>query len=208
MKFTKKRFLIPVVIIFGLAALLIRNSGLLTADADFVSAYEIGDLGPSGGNIFYIDEFSDHKDFDYLESAPASCEGADLAWALDANDLSAGLKVVTDWNEKSIGPGLVNSKALLEVASGFQNVETATGYADTLTCGGQSDWFVPATSELELMYQNLAKQGIGNFTTGYYWSSSAYEYGRAWNQPFSEGEAFDGNKDGKFAVRPIRAFLK
>lgn len=205
MKFTKKRFLIALVIIFGLAALLIRNSGLLTSDADFVSSYEIGDLGPSGGNIFYIDEFSEHKDFDYLESAPASCEGADLAWALDANDLSAGLEVVTDWKAKSIGQGLSNSKALLEVANGFQNVETATGYTDALTCGGHSDWFVPATSELELMYQNLAKQGIGNFTAGYYWSSSAYEYGRAWNQPFSEGEAFDGNKDGKFAVRPIRA---
>lgn len=206
MKFTKKRFLIPVVIIFGLAALLIRYSGLLTSKADFVSSYEIGDLGPSGGNIFYIDEFSEHKDFDYLESAPGNCEGVDLVWALDANDLSAGLKVVTDWNEKSIGQGLSNSNAMLVVSDGFQNVETATGYAENLTCGGNSDWFVPAASELELMYQNLAKQGIGNFTTGYYWSSSAYEYGRAWNQPFSEGEAFDGNKDGKFAVRPIRAF--
>ncbi|MFM1778850.1 MAG: hypothetical protein RL741_1468 [Actinomycetota bacterium] len=206
MKFTTKRFLIPVVILLGLTVLLTRNSGPLRADADFVSSYEIGDLGPSGGNIFYIDEFSEHEDFDYLESAPASCEGADLAWAMDANDLRVGLEVVTDWKAKSIGQGLANSKALLEVAKGFQNVETATGYSDTLTCGGQSDWFVPATSELELMYQNLAKQGIGNFTTGYYWSSSAYEYGRAWNQPFSEGEAFDGNKDGKFAVRPIRAF--
>jgi hypothetical protein len=95
-KFTKKRFLIPVVIIFGLAALLIRYSGLLTSKADFVSSYEIGDLGPSGGNIFYIDEFSEHKDFDYLESAPGNCEGVDLVWALDANDLSAGLKVVTE----------------------------------------------------------------------------------------------------------------
>lgn len=206
MKLTKKRALITIFVIVGLAALVIRNSGLLTADADFVSSYEIGDLGPSGGNIFYLDEFSEHKDFDYLESAPASCEGADLVWALDANELSAGLKVVADWKAKSIGQGISNTKALLEVANGFQNVETATGYADNLNCGGNSDWFVPATSELELMYQNLAKQGIGNFTTGYYWSSSAYEYGRAWNQPFSEGEAFDGNKDGKFAVRPIRAF--
>ena len=206
MKFTKKRFLILVVVIFGLAALLIRNSGLLAADADFVSSYEIGDLGPAGGNIFYVDESSKFKDFDYLESAPASCEGADLTWALDANDLRVGLEVVTDWKAKSMGHGLSNSKALLELAGGFQSAQTATGYADTLTCGEQSDWFVPAKDELELMYQNLAKQEIGDFTTGYYWSSSAYEYGRAWNQPFSEGEAFDGNKDGKFAVRPIRAF--
>ncbi len=206
MKFTKKRFLIPVVIIFGLPALLIRNSGLLTEDADFVSAYEIGDLGPSGGNIFYIDEFSEHKDFDYLESAPASCEGADLAWALDAQDLSAGIAVVSDWKIEAIGQGFVNSQALLEVAPGFSSAETATGFAAASKCGDQSDWFVPSASELELMYKNLAMRDFGGFSTGYYWSSSAYEYGRAWNQPFSAGEAFDGNKDGKFAVRAIRAF--
>ena len=206
MKFTKKQFSISVFIILGISALLISNSDLLTEKPDFVSAYEIGDLGPAGGNIFYIDKSSEFKDFDYLESAPASCEAVDLAWALDAQDLSAGLLVVTDWKAKSIGHGLSNSKALLELGGGFQSAQTATGYADTLTCGGQSDWFVPAKDELELMYQNLAKQEIGDFTTGYYWSSSAYEYGRAWNQPFSEGEAFDGNKDGKFAVRPIRAF--
>jgi hypothetical protein len=204
---SKTRLTIAVVVILGVA-LLIPNSGLLTSDSDsdFVATYQIGDVGPAGGNIFYIDEFSEHKDFDYLESAPVGCEGVDLAWALDADDLSSGLKVVTDWKENSIGQGSSNSAALLEVAVGFNDIGTATGYASTLDCGEQSDWFVPAKAELELMYENLAKKEIGAFTSGYYWSSSAYEYGRAWNQPFSEGEAFDGNKDGKFAVRPIRSF--
>jgi hypothetical protein len=202
----KKLLTLALVVILGFSFYLIRSSSLVNKDSNFVATYEIGDLGPSGGNIFYIDEFSEHKDFDYLESAPASCEGVDKAWALDAKDLSAGIAVVTDWKVEAIGQGFVNSQALLEVAPGFASVETATGFAAALECGDQSDWFVPATSELELMYQNLAVSDIGGFSTGYYWSSSSYEYGRAWNQPFSAGEAFDGNKDGKFAVRPIRAF--
>ena len=89
MKFTKKRLLISVFIILGISALLISNSNLLTENPVFLSAYEIGDVGPAGGNIFYIDESSEVKDFDYLESAPASCEGVDLAWALDAQQLGS-----------------------------------------------------------------------------------------------------------------------
>ena len=206
MAVSKKQLAIAVVAVLGIAALLIRGSEIIKKDSNFVSAYEIGDLGPAGGNIFYIDESSEHDDFDYLESAPASCEGVDKAWALDAKDLSAGLTVVTDWKVEAIGQGFANSQALLEVTPGFESVETATGFAAASKCGDLSDWFVPSKSELELMYQNLAKRNVGGFSTGYYWSSSAYEYGRAWNQPFSENEAFDGNKDGKFAVRPIRAF--
>ena len=205
--FTRNKLLaLALVITLGTSFYLIRNSSLGNKDSNFVSAYEIGDLGPAGGNIFYIDELSEHDDFDYLESAPASCEGVDKAWALDAKDLSAGIAVVTDWTVEAVGQGFANSQALLEVTPGFANVETATGFAAASKCGDLSDWFVPSKSELELMYQNLAKRNVGGFSTGYYWSSSAYEYGRAWNQPFSEGEAFDGNKDGKFAVRAIRAF--
>lgn len=206
MKFTKKRFLISGFIILGISALLISNSGLLSADADFVSTYEIGDLGPSGGNIFYIDEQSEFEGFDYLEVAPFSCEGQEVLWALTAEDLDTAIKLVSTWEETTVGSGQGNTEAILAAGSNFYDTNTASGFAHSLDCGGKSDWFVPSKSELDLMYQNLAKQEIGDFTTGYYWSSSAYEYGRAWNQPFSVGEAFDGNKDGKFAVRPIRAF--
>jgi hypothetical protein len=205
-KFTKKRLSISIFIILGISAFLISNSDVFTEKPDFVSAYEIGDVGPAGGNIFYIDESSEFKDFDYLESAPASCEGQEVLWALTADELDAAIKLVSTWEEATVGSGKGNTEAMLAAGSNFYETNTASGFAHSLDCGGQSDWFVPSKSELDLMYQNLAKQKIGDFTTGYYWSSSAYEYGRAWNQPFSVGEAFDGNKDGKFAVRPIRAF--
>lgn len=185
------------------AFVLFRN---LDQEPEFVSSYKVGDVGPSGGLIFYIDEQSEFEDFDYLESAPFSCEGQELAWAANAQDLSKAITVVSTWKENSLGLGKKSTEAMLASGENFSNVVTASGYASELECGGESDWFVPSKSELDLMYERLAKQGLGDFTNGYYWSSSAYLEGRAWNMPFSEDVAFDGNKDGFFAVRPIRAF--
>lgn len=174
--------------------------------AQFVSDYKIGDLGPAGGFIFYIDDASRFEDFDYLEAAPFLCEGQEKVWALTSEDLASATKVVSRWDAESIGSGRSDNEAMINVSKNFLNVQTASGFASSLECGGKSDWFVPSKSELDLMYQNLALNEIGEFTDGYYWSSSSYLAGRAWNRPFSEGTSFDGNKDGNFAIRPVRAF--
>lgn len=178
----------------------------LNQKTKFVSLYKVGDVGPAGGLIFYIDEKSEFEGFDYLESSPPSCEGREVAWAIDSQGLSEAIKNVSSWKENSLGLGQESTKAMLASGESFTDVGTASGYANELDCGGHSDWFVPSKTELDLMYEKLAKIGLGNFTNGYYWSSSAYDYGRAWNRPFGVGAAFDGNKDGNFAVRPIRAF--
>jgi len=39
--------------------------------------------------------------------------------------------------------------------------------------GGFSDWRLPTSGELDLMYQNLHKNGLGNFINDGYWSSTA-----------------------------------
>jgi hypothetical protein len=176
------------------------------SNSQFVATYQIGDQGPAGGIIFYIDEESKFENFDYLESAPSSCEGKEKLWALTAEDLASAVKVVSGWEADSIGLGQESTNAMLGVSKNFYDSKTASGFADALECGGKSDWFVPSKSELDLMYQNLASKEIGEFSDGYYWSSSYYLAGRAWNRPFSDGVSFDGNKDGNFAVRPIRAF--
>jgi hypothetical protein len=172
----------------------------------FVAAYKRGDQGPAGGIIFYVDDSSKFENFDYLESAPSLCEGQEKLWALSPEDLASAVKVVSSWEADSIGSGQESTNAMLNVSQDFYDPKTASGFAHALECGGKSDWFVPSKSELDLMYQNLALKEIGEFTDGYYWSSSYYLAGQAWNRPFSEGVSFDGNKGGNFAVRPIRAF--
>jgi len=176
------------------------------SESQFVATYKIGDQGPAGGIIFYIDDESKFENFDYLESAPNLCEGEAKLWALTPEDLASAVKVVSSWESDSIGSGKESTDAMLNVSENFYDLKTASGFADALECGGESDWFVPSKSELDLMYENLALKEIGEFSDGYYWSSSYYLAGRAWNRPFSEGVSFDGNKDGDFAVRPIRAF--
>jgi hypothetical protein len=203
---TKKRSIIIWGIILSLAALAAGTFLATRSELQFVATYKIGDQGPAGGIIFYIDDESKFENFDYLESAPYLCEGEAKLWALTPEDLASAVKVVSSWESDSIGSGQESTDAMLNVSENFYDLKTASGFANALECGGKSDWFVPSKSELDLMYKNLALKEIGEFSDGYYWSSSYYLAGRAWNRPFSEGVSFDGNKDGDFAVRPIRAF--
>jgi uncharacterized repeat protein (TIGR02543 family) len=74
--------------------------------------------------------------------------------------------------------------------------------------GGYTDWHLPTKSELDLMYQNLAKEGLGGFSSANYWSSSEYGYGStfAWEQSFSSGFQDYDYKSNTYYVRAIRAF--
>lgn len=69
------------------------------------------------------------------------------------------------------------------------------------------DWFLPSKEELNLMYQNLHKQGLGSFANGdYYWSSSEYFSSHAWYQYFSYGDQDYYYRFYETRVRPVRAF--
>ena len=48
--------------------------------AVFVVGYELGDIGPAGGYIFYIDEANEHPGWTYLEAAPAETEWVAKPW--------------------------------------------------------------------------------------------------------------------------------
>jgi hypothetical protein len=202
----KKQSVVLWVIALSLVVLATGIFLISISNSKFVAAYKIGDQGPAGGIIFYIDNASKFENFDYLESAPSLCEGQEKLWALTPEGLASAIKVVSTWETDSIGSGQQSTDAMLKVSKDFYDLKTASGFAHALECGGKSDWFVPSKSELDLMYQNLALNEIGEFSDGYYWSSSYYLAGRAWNRPFNDGVSFDGNKDGNFAVRPIRAF--
>jgi len=86
---------------------------------------------------------------------------------------------------------------------------------------GFSDWFLPSRGELDLMYANLARKGLGGFKTvndetnftNLYWSSSMIDI----KYSFSLFQDFDGGRHGyltgsgtfgfeAISVRAIRAF--
>jgi len=80
----------------------------------------------------------------------------------------------------------------------------AAFFAEASTCGTKTDWFLGSLGEMKLMYDNL--QGVGGFAADFYWSSSEYAAGLAWNQSFDFGVQNVGSKFSIGYVRPVRAF--
>ena len=78
-------------------------------------------------------------------------------------------------------------------------------------------WRLPSKEELEAMYEQLHKQGKGNFNDYWYWSSSQNNSGYAWYVFFGSGDvySYDGygndfyslndEDDSSFQVRAVRA---
>jgi len=66
------------------------------------------------------------------------------------------------------------------------------------------DWYLPSKYELGLLFFN--KDIIGNFSEGYYWSSTEFSSLTAWGQNFSDGVQYNLNKNLPYAIRAIRAF--
>ena len=66
------------------------------------------------------------------------------------------------------------------------------------------DWRLPTIFELQEMYNN--KSSIGNFLLYYYWSSTEFDTGSAWDIGFDIGNSNFENKVYSIAVRAVRAF--
>ncbi|MDI6736460.1 MAG: DUF1566 domain-containing protein, partial [bacterium] len=58
--------------------------------------------------------------------------------------------------------------------------------------GGYGDWYLPSKHELNLLYQQRGV--VGNFSSGYYWSSTEFNDYYAWIQNFIAVGILDGSK--------------
>ncbi len=76
------------------------------------------------------------------------------------------------------GHGLVTSFADLEP----MDLVSAKSACDNLILNGYSDWRLPTKEELNLLYFNLGKFGLGSFSRSEYWSSSMDMNNYAWKQ--------------------------
>ncbi len=100
-----------------------------------------------------------------------------------------------------------------EVGGGYMNTTYIVSYlgsgstyaaqlCDGLTFGawGFTNWFLPSKGELDLMYTNLASQGLGDLS-GHYRSSSESGTNGAWVQYMSDGSQSVRDKDEDSFVR-------
>jgi hypothetical protein len=161
--------------------------------------YKIGDTGPAGGLIFH-DKGNSTGGWRYLEAALEDIDEKFQRYMLD-QDISAD-----DFTERAVGWGKRNTAAIMKQAAskggGFGWPAQA---CDVYELNGFDDWFLPSLDELNWMYGNLHRKGLGDFRNDWYCSSTANP---VMVMKFDTGEQtwwYSNRVDGQ-RVRPIRQF--
>ena len=192
----------------------------------------VGEQGPGGGKIFFVDTGAKYGDFDYLEVAPADSSGA--AWS--TSTANCGLVANRDCQANfvstsgealkflPIGAGRAATAAIVarHDAGSVARASYAAGVADAYTTATASDWFLPSRDELNEVCKYARNTGqapggsticdggssatLRGFASGNYWSSSDLDGTYAWSQSFDYGLQSEANKLNALYVRPVRAF--
>ncbi len=194
-----------------------------------VSSWQIGDIGPAGGIVFYVaaTPFACGPTLastcTYLEAAPTGWSYTPLSECrqlvslppLDQGCawLSFGIEysVSPDVNigtDTAIGTGYKNTLAII-AAHGAQ--AQAASASQAYAGGDKTDWYLPSKDELNELY--LQHTTLGPFVANVpYWSSSESSAADAWSHYFGGGLYGDSYQGSKFkwygghVVRPVRAF--
>lgn len=159
-------------------------------EVTFKAVHVIGGI-EFGGFIFYIDATGKHglvcAPIDQSINAPWGCAGTNISGAN--------------------GNGHQNT---LDIIKGCSTAGIAAKICSNLNLDGYSDWYLPSKDELSAMYNNLASQGLGDFSVGsevWYWSSTQFDNNQAWSQNFTGGNQSNSDyKNYGHFVRAIRAF--
>ena len=186
-------------------------------------SYKVGDVGPGGGLIFFVDTLSQFDGLTYLEAAPVDLpttawttnsvgcfDSANAATScLDASVYQVSLAESSRINAAKIGQGSVNTALIRTRLLSGGPVDTSTfaaGMADAYVYGSATDWYLPSINELGQMHTNLRAKGLGNFQDTYYWSSTEFGKNAAWFILFGPGYFNNISKSFPALVRPIRSF--
>jgi hypothetical protein len=172
--------------------------------------FEVGDIGPAGGFIFY-DAGNSVNGWRYIEAAPNDIEGSE--WGCFNSP-------VTDARNLNIGTGLENSIAIVEFHDSFNDFysnpnecsDISNGTVAAKSCldyevNGFDNWHLPSEKEMLLMYENLHLNGIGEFEENdkLYWTSTEHDDNTATATDFSNGDQGWQCKQCDFDFMNIRA---
>ena len=135
------------------------------------SLCKVGVQGPGGGIIFFVDYQDEYSGFNYLEVTPPSCEertdqrgsGQGVQFLSDPVDqdnpvdpriVAASVPSLREYTAQLVGSGQSNTQTWLGLTNNPQDVKPAY-YADSLVCGGKTDWFLGSIGEHLLLERNL-----------------------------------------------------
>ena len=173
--------------------------------------YEIGDLGPGGGYVFYYSEAgfpvynSDNASpviCHYLECSPV--ELGSMTWCPCGNKRWCNINTMD-----GVGAGKLNTAHIINYTHGKSLIPSnCAAYACSRYFTGTTkagEWYLPSKLELNLIYETLRKSGKIT-SNAWHWSSSQNYSDYAWVQRFSDGNQGDSGKDSSNCVRAVRAF--
>ncbi len=135
-----------------------------------------------------------------------------LTWT---GSVCSGVRLTETWNDGSTNYTVVGASS---ATSGSTNTATlvaqgtspspapynAARYCATMSANGHSDWYLPSTDELNVLYTNEAAIGNFDLSGNYYWSSTEYSSNYADNQQFSSGTQPNNIKNATNDVRCVR----
>ena len=171
--------------------------------------YNIGDIGPAGGYIFYAKR-NNSNGWRYLEAAPEEAE-FQAPWSVNR-----GIKVNLEFPgflifRKSgapydVGQGKRNTQLIVEALSKYSGEwETAARLCDELEFNRFDDWYLPNTFEMRSMYINLKSKNLGGFGDNIYWTSYLIGEDQVYSVNFRDGSSdFSRPSTDRYYVRPIR----
>jgi hypothetical protein len=164
------------------------------------SGHYIGELF-GGGIVFWVDNTGQHGLIVSLVDISTSAQ-----WSATYTTTNA----VSTWN----GDG--NTTMILEISPAAQ---LCLNYMNSINynTGTYSDWYLPATDELSLIYhaRYILNKNIESApapanklsTVGFYWSSTEYDYNNAWLHYFFDADvSYILSKTDYYWVRAVRAF--
>jgi hypothetical protein len=185
---------------YTMGDVLVMGDTDLTLYAQWHSAYfALGDSGPAGGWIFYLNPDYATDGWRYLEAAPSGWDGggADQSYAW-----SADITHYANSSATAIGSGKANTRAIVTLLSNLSETGRAAQVCADFTLGGCSDWFLPSEYELDEMYT----QSVAGLSSGNYWSSSEHGNDSASRINMASGTQSWDTKDKSYLVRAIRLF--
>lgn len=164
----------------------IRESDLPTViGEEFGGGHYIGDVVVESGG-------ADVGEYAIIMAGPEGEAPATLMWKT-SDTSTAGTFVNSN--------GMHNTQLMADAGL---SAHPAAEYCVGHTGGGNTDWYLPATRELDLAWANRAELAVLEMKAESYWSSLQHSSGYTWYQNFSSGSQSYGSKSNSCRVRPVR----
>jgi DUF1680 family protein len=167
---------------------------LLTQD------YEVGDVGPSGGLIFYKNPEAAKQGWRYLEAAPFD-QSIGAPWGCFRREIKGARGM-------EIGTGRQNT---VDMIAACDDPAGAARICAAFSLSGVKGWFLPSRDELAELYKALKATGVGEFHDAgmidncEYWASSQHDADMAVHIDFADAGRLHGDdKDFPRRVRAVR----